>query len=81
MAYENTNRGALFKNTRKEADTDCDYRGEVDINGQPYWLNAWLKTSKAGEKYMSLSVRPKEAKELAKPRTYASRRDDINMLS
>ena len=77
MAYDNTNRGALFKNTRKEADTDCDYRGEVDINGQPYWL----KTSKAGEKYTSLSVRPKEAKELAKPRTYASRRDDINMLS
>ena len=77
MAYENTNRGALFKSTRKKADTDCDYRGEVDINGQPYWL----KTSKAGEKYMSLSVRPKEAKELAKPRSYASRRDDIDMLS
>jgi|SRR6516225_6391333 len=37
--------------------------------------------STPGEKYMSLSVRPKEAKELAKPRSYASRRDDIDMLS
>ena len=76
MAYNN--RGALSKNTRKEADTDCDYRGEVDINGQSYWLNAWLKTSKAGEKYMSLSVRPKASgKDHAEPGTYAQRRDDI----
>jgi hypothetical protein len=76
--HDNTNRGALFKSTRKETDTNFDYRGEIDVDGHSYWLNAWLKTSRAGEKYMSLSVKPKPAKYDTSPqRTYAQRRDDI----
>ena len=27
MAYDNTNRGALFRNDKREADTDADYNG------------------------------------------------------
>jgi hypothetical protein len=62
MSYDNTNRGALFKNERKNHDDDQapDYRGELDVGGQPHWINAWLKTSKAGRKFMALSVKPKE---------------------
>ena len=60
MTFDNTNRGALFKNQQHEKDTDADYRGTLNIGGAEYWLNAWIKTSKAGEKYMSLSVRPKQ---------------------
>jgi hypothetical protein len=60
MAYDNTNSGALFKNQRKEGiATNPDYTGEIDIGGEKFWLNAWIKTSKAGAKYMSLSVKPK----------------------
>ena len=73
MAYDNTNRGALFRNDKREADTDADYNGTVNIDGTEYWINGWLKTSKAGDKYISLSVRPKET---GKAQTYASRRDD-----
>ncbi len=60
MNFDNTNRGALFKSDRREKETDADYRGSINIDGRDFWLNAWIKESKAGSKYMSLSVRPKE---------------------
>jgi hypothetical protein len=78
MAYDNTNRGALFRNDKREADTDADYNGTVNIEGTEFWLNGWLKTSKAGDKYISLSVRPKEAAKTGKARTYDNRRDDTD---
>jgi uncharacterized protein (DUF736 family) len=61
--YDNTNRGALFKNDKKESDRHPDYRGSINIDGKEFWLDAWLKTSKAGKKFMSLSVKPKMARE------------------
>ena len=60
MDYDNTNRGALFKNDRKEKETQPDYRGDINVNGSEMWISAWLKTSKDGKTYMSLSVQPKE---------------------
>ena len=58
--YDNTNTGALFKNEKK-SDKHPDYRGSINVNGIDYWLSSWLKISKSGEKFMSLSVQPKEA--------------------
>lgn len=58
--YDNTNRGALFKNDKKEKETHPDYKGSINANGVDYWLSAWLNESKGGKKYMSLSVQPKE---------------------
>ncbi len=60
--YDNTNSGALFKNARKAKDTHPDYTGELNVEGTEYWLSAWLKKSKKGESYMSLSVKPKTEK-------------------
>lgn len=57
--YDNTNRGTLFKNDRKEKDTHADYNGSINIDGKEFWLNAWIKEGKIG-KFMSLSVKPKE---------------------
>jgi uncharacterized protein (DUF736 family) len=59
--YDNTNRGALFKNDKKEEENHPDYRGSINVKGTEFWLDAWIKESKAGRKYMSLSVKPKEA--------------------
>lgn len=59
--YDNTNRGALFKNQRKEKDTHPDYNGTLNVDGVEFWLSAWLKESKKGGKFMSLSIKPKEA--------------------
>jgi hypothetical protein len=70
MSYDNTNTGALFKNDRKEQPTHADYRGQININGVEYWLNAWIKPVKSNtaKRFMSLSVKPKDARAPA-PRT------------
>jgi uncharacterized protein (DUF736 family) len=57
--YDNSNSGALFKNDDKQNDKSPDYRGEINVNGEPHWLNAWLKESRKGMKFMSLSIKPK----------------------
>lgn len=61
MGYDNTNKGALFKNADKQEETHADYRGSINVNGEEFWLSAWTRTSAKGVKYMSLSVQPKNA--------------------
>lgn len=66
MDYDNNLRGFLMKNTEKEKDTQPDYKGSVVVDGVEYWLSGWIKTSKQGNKFMSLSVQPKQ-QQAAKP--------------
>jgi hypothetical protein len=59
--FDNTNRGVLFnERDRKQTDKDRDYGGRINIGGQDYWLSAWLKTSKKGFKFLSLSAKAME---------------------
>lgn len=65
MAYDNTNSGLLAKNTRREKDTHPAYTGSINIEGRDYWISAWVKegregTKLEGQKYFSLSVKPKD---------------------
>lgn len=60
MAYDETNRGALFKEEEKKTENHPDYKGKINVNGQDFWLSAWIKVADSGRKYMSLSVQPKE---------------------
>jgi uncharacterized protein (DUF736 family) len=60
--YDDTDRGALFKNDRKESEKHPDYKGSINVGGHDYWLSAWLKESRDGKKYMSLSVQLKDGK-------------------
>jgi hypothetical protein len=64
MEYDNTNRGALFRNDDKDPNDnqDRDYAGTLNIEGAEYWLSGWVKTSKKGNKFLSLAVKPKEEK-------------------
>jgi uncharacterized protein (DUF736 family) len=59
--FDNTNRGALFRNDDKTEEKQPDYRGSINVGGVDHWLSAWIKTSKQGTKYMSLSVKPKNS--------------------
>lgn len=53
--YDNTNSGALFKNPYKTEEKHPHYTGKTNIEGKEYEVAAWVKTSKAGKQYMSLS--------------------------
>jgi hypothetical protein len=57
--YDNTNRGTLGKNQRKEKDTHPEYAGKINVDGVDYWLSAWVKEGPTG-KFFSLSVRRKD---------------------
>jgi hypothetical protein len=63
---DHTNRGVLFKNDRKQSDKQADYKGSINVNGEEFWLDAWINESKSGAKYMSLSIKPKKKVEAEK---------------
>lgn len=63
--YDNTNRGALFKNDKGDNASRPDYKGKLNVDGTDYWISAWLKVSKGGEKFMSLSVQEQDGARIA----------------
>lgn len=68
MEYDNSNRGSLFKNDRKDDAKFPDYKGSINVDGTDYWLSAWIKISKDGNKFMSLSVKNKNADASLQPK-------------
>lgn len=58
--YDNNNRGALFKNNKRTNDKQPEYNGSVEVNNVQYYISAWVKESKNGQKFFSLSFTPKD---------------------
>lgn len=76
--YDNTNRGVLFKNDRKDHESQPAYRGSINVDGVEFWLSAWIKDGQKG-KFMSLSVTPKEPAKAPAPapqRTHGQMRQE-----
>jgi len=80
--FDNTNRGSLFKNDAKKDPDDKfpAYKGQINIEGQEYWISAWLKTSKQGTKFMSLSVQPKDRQSSEPTRKTTHVEDDSDSI-
>lgn len=60
--YDNTNRGQIWPNDKKEKDTHPDFKGSVNVDGKEFWVSAWKRKPDANPKAPSLSfsIQPKE---------------------
>lgn len=43
MDYDNTNRGSIWKNDRKEKETQPDFKGSINVEGTEFWVSAWKR--------------------------------------
>jgi uncharacterized protein (DUF736 family) len=82
--YDSTNRGFLFRAEERRNDRSPEYTGTLNIMGKEYRLSAWIKESKAGKKYFSLSVvspalTPKKVEKPAEP-LETTMMDDLDSL-
>lgn len=61
--YDNTNRGQIWGNDKKETDRHPDFKGDINIEGKEYWLSAWKRKPDANPKApaLSFSVQAKDA--------------------
>jgi hypothetical protein len=64
MSFEHKpDSGSLFKNDKKQRDTDADYNGSGLIDGKEYWLNLWIGQTKDGKRRLNLKLKPKQARQ------------------
>jgi len=73
--YDNTNSGALFKNDGKQGNQP-DYRGPLNVGGKDFEVSAWIKKSKGGESFMSMSIQEKDAWKKDSPKAAAPAASD-----
>ena len=69
------NSGVLFRNDKKENDRAPEYKGNIMVDGQEYWLSAWIKEGKTG-KFMGLAVSPRDAQPPASKPVASNLKDD-----
>jgi hypothetical protein len=60
MSFETREgQGALFRNEDKaEGDNRPNATGKAKIGGIDFWVSAWTKTTKNGDRFQSLSFKP-----------------------
>lgn len=65
--YDETNRGSIWKNDKKETDRHPDFTGSLNVEGVEYWVSAWKRKPDANPKApaLSFSVKPKEPRAAA----------------
>jgi len=78
--YDNTNRGSIWKNEKKDKDTHPDFTGSLNVGGVEYWVSAWKRKEGAAAKApaLSFSVKPKDEQQPMSQRAPAKRPDPIS---
>lgn len=67
--YDNTNTGALFKNTRRTNERQPEFTGKINIRGEEFYVSGWRKPRQGGDPFISLafeSVAEVQAKKAAR---------------
>ena len=60
MAFEQKdNSGSIFKNRKPKNEKSPPLTGNAMVGGVEYWVSAWTKTDKNGEKWISFSFQAK----------------------
>lgn len=65
MAYtQRPNSGSMFKNAEKDPGNPAhekwaDYEGSVQVNGQEFYISAWIKRPENKKPFLSLAFKPK----------------------
>ena len=80
MTYDNSNRGAIWKNDDKREDNHPDFKGSLNVNGVEFWVSAWKRKEGAPAKApaLSFSVKPKEQQQSISQRATPKRPDPIS---
>jgi uncharacterized protein (DUF736 family) len=68
--------GSLFKNEKKTADNQPDYKGNLMQGGTLYELAGWVKESKTGKKFVSLKIDSRQMHADKKPEASNSPEND-----
>lgn len=65
--FDNTNRGSIWKNDKKETEKHPDFTGSLNVGGVEYWVSAWKRKPDANPKAPALSFSVKRKDEAKKP--------------
>lgn len=77
MAYSlKDGQGSLFKNSHKEKDSHPDMRGDCMLDGVVYEISGWSKVTQKGDRFLSLSIKPKQERPSSQRNTYRTRDED-----
>mgnify|MGYP003674665752 CR=1 FL=1 len=83
--FDNTNRGAIWGNDKKETDTHPDYTGSLDVDGKQYWVSAWRRKEgdSTSRPVLSFSVKAKDqpkqnVSSISQATSYAEKDDPFN---
>ena len=77
MAFEQRElNGSMFKNDKKTQPNHPDYRGDVKVEGKLYWMSGWIKETKDGAKFLSISLTLKDDNPVTRPTTLPTFYDD-----
>jgi uncharacterized protein (DUF736 family) len=76
------NSGAIFKNDKKTADNQPDYRGKINVDGKEWEISLWVKEGQKAGKYFSAAikepwVKPEESVPTAKITSVTDEDDDL----
>ena len=82
MAYEiKDNTASLFTNDKREKESHPNFKGSGKIGGKEYWVSGWMKKTKSGDDWISISLQEKDeakAAGIAKAKAVLPKDDFIN---